>query len=109
MDKTFHRIIRGTSLVLIAVFLLSITTVFAQEPSTTLKVKISYLGEEKVDSTHGIHVWLFNTPNISEGAMPIAMNSSYENGGVLTFSALRESPLYLVAAFGDFALMGPPP
>lgn len=98
-----------TTIVWMTLALSAWSTLVAQTPSKTLKVRISYLGEGEVDSTHGIHVWLFNTPNIAEGATPVSMNSSYENGAVMTFSSLSESPLYLVVAYGDFSLMGPPP
>lgn len=41
--------------------------------------------------------------------MPIGWKSAYENDEVLTFYGLSASPVYMVAGYGDYSLMGPPP
>ena len=80
------------------------------QSSRELHVKMTYSGTEEVDSAKGIHVYLFDTPNISEGAMPIGMQSAFRNGEVLKFAGLTPSTVYLVAAYGDYdPMMGPPP
>jgi hypothetical protein len=94
---------------LMVVVCLACGYVWAQEGSKTLKVKVTYEGEGEVDSTHGIHLFLFDTPDIGQGAMPINMNSVFKNDGVISFSSIRTENVYLVGAYGDLSLMGPPP
>ena len=36
----------------------------------TVKVTVHYKGKGKVDASHKIWVWVFDTPNIGPGAMP---------------------------------------
>jgi hypothetical protein len=82
----------------------------AQNQAKELRVKLTYSGPGTVDTTHGIHVYVFDTPEINEGSMPIAMDSVYENGGEVTFNYITQSPVYLAATYGDFDPMsGPPP
>ena len=38
----------------------------------TVKVTVTYKGKGKVDTSHKLWVWLFDTPNIGAGSMPIA-------------------------------------
>jgi hypothetical protein len=84
---------------------------FAQDPvSKTLEAKVTYNGAGEVDSTHAIHIYLFDTPDISSGAMPIGWNSSYKNGAAVTMSGISASTVYLVVAYGDYDVTpGPPP
>jgi hypothetical protein len=79
---------------------------------STLKVKLTYKGKGEVDSTHGIHAYLFDSPDFASGAMvmPINMNSVWKNGDVLTFPSLSADAVYLTVAYGDYdVMMGPPP
>ena len=52
-----------------------------------VKVTVNYKGSGKVDSSHRVWVWLFETPNIGPGSMPIAELSVEKNGDVATFDA----------------------
>jgi len=52
-----------------------------------VKVTVNYTGSGKVDSSHRVWVWLFDTPNIGPGSMPIAELSVEKNGEVATFDA----------------------
>jgi hypothetical protein len=82
----------------------------AQSSSKELRVKLTYTGPGTVDATHGIHLYAFDTPNINEGSMPIAMDSVYENGKEVVLTYITQSPVYLAASYGDFDPMsGPPP
>ena len=36
-----------------------------------MKVTVHYKGKGKVDGSHKLWVWLFDTPNIGPGAMPL--------------------------------------
>lgn len=76
----------------------------------TLEAKVTYTGEGEVDSTHAIHIYLFDTPDIGSGSMPIAWNSSYRNGEPVTMSGISAGTVYLVVAYGDYDVTtGPPP
>jgi hypothetical protein len=98
-----------TIFILAAFVFLSVPSVFAQE-TRELRVKASYTGTGTVDSTHGIHLYLFDTPDISAGSMPIGMSSAWENGSVVVFSGISSQTVYLAGAYGDYdPSMGPPP
>ncbi len=90
-------------------WMLGAGAVLAQE-SRELRVKVNYTGAGTVDSTHGIHLYLFDTPDISAGSMPIGMSSAWENGAVVVFSGVYSQTVYLAGAYGDYdPSMGPPP
>lgn len=75
-----------------------------------LSVKVQYQGAGEVDSRNGIHLYLFDTPNISAGSMPIAMSSAWQNGSEVTFSYIHNATVYMVGAYGAYdPNMGPPP
>jgi hypothetical protein len=111
IDKGGADMYRKPKLVFVFAIAILLTIAFSQGFETkTLKAKVTYAGEGEVDSTKQIHVYLFDTPNIDSGAMPIAWNSSSENGKSVSFSGLTAETLYLVAAYGDYdPTMGPPP
>ena len=52
-----------------------------------VRVTVNYKGSGKVDGSHRVWVWLFETPNIGPGSMPIAELSVEKNGDVATFDA----------------------
>lgn len=52
-----------------------------------VKVTVNYKGAGKVDGSHRVWVWLFDTPNIGPGSMPIAELSVEKNGDVAAFDA----------------------
>ncbi|MFZ0428415.1 MAG: hypothetical protein WAO20_09885 [Acidobacteriota bacterium] len=98
------------ALVLGVLALLAFAQVSAQNSSRELRVKLTYSGPGQVDAAHGIHLYVFDTPDISTGSMPIAMDSARENGAVLVVPGLTQEKVYLVAAYGDYdTMMGPPP
>ena len=75
-----------------------------------LNVKVAYRGAGEVDAGSPIHLYLFDTPNISEGSMPVGWTSVSENGSVATFQGLNYATVYLVGAYGSYdAASGPPP
>ena len=51
----------------------------------SVKVTVNYKGKGTVDGTHRLWVWLFASPDIGPGSMPIAQGSIEKNGGVATF------------------------
>ena len=88
----------------------------AAEPETAragdVKVTVKYTGEGTVDTGHRLWVWLFDTPEIGPGAIPIAEMSIEKNGGTATFTNLAAGKVWVGIAYdvaGGFAGAGPPP
>ena len=50
-----------------------------------VKVTVNYTGSGKVDGGHRVWVWLFDTPDIGPGAMPIGEISVVKNGEAAVF------------------------
>jgi hypothetical protein len=83
----------------------------AQEKATegkpqakALKVKVSYKGPGEVDQSHGIYLFLFDSPDFVQNpgsVMPIAFQSTRANEQSVTFASLAASTVYLVAAFDE--------
>ena len=87
----------------------------AEKPSDArvLKVKLNYNGAGKVDASHRIFVFLFDSPVFSENAVPVAMMTAESKDAAVVFSAVPTSPVYALAAFdpkGSYdGQSGPPP
>jgi hypothetical protein len=78
----------------------------------TVKVTVTYKGKGSVDSSHQLWVWLFDTPNIGPGAMPIAQLSLTKNGTDAVFEGVAGDKVYVAVAFDETGVMvgeGPPP
>jgi hypothetical protein len=78
----------------------------------TLKVTIHYTGKGKVDAAHKLWVWVFDTPQIGPGSMPIDQLSLYKNDADASFVGLADGKFYIAAAFDETgSMMGdaPPP
>ena len=81
-------------------------------PDKGVKVTITYTGKGEVDASHRLWVWLFDTPDIGPGAIPIAEQSLEKNGTVATFSSVTAGKVWIAVAFdekGGFAGSAPPP
>jgi hypothetical protein len=79
--------------------------------STGVSVTVKYGGKGTVDADHRIWVWLFDTPDIGPGAIPIAEESMAKNGGTVSFPSVT-APVYIAVAFdekGGFIGQAPPP
>ena len=78
-----------------------------------LVVTVSYTGKVKVDATHQIWVFLFDSPDIGEGSQPLAVQAVPKSGGVATFKGLVKDTVYIAMAFdekgGYDGTSGPPP
>jgi hypothetical protein len=77
-----------------------------------VKVTVHYKGKGKVDGSHKIWVWLFDTPNIGAGSMPIDQTSIDKNGSEVVFEGVAPSQVYIAVAFDESgSMMGdaPPP
>jgi len=77
-----------------------------------VKVTVHYKGKGKVDSSHKIWVWVFDTPNIGAGSMPIDQGSSDANDSEVVFAGVAPSEVWVAVAFDEQGAMsgdGPPP
>ena len=85
----------------------------ARESAGELSVTVSYKGKGEVDAKHDIFVFLFDTPNIGAGSLPIATRAVNKNGAAAKFADLSVSPVYVGVAYdetGDYdGFSGPPP
>lgn len=73
-------------------------------------VTIDYQGSGTIDSTHRVWVWLFDTPEIGPGSMPIAQMSITKNGEAAKFEVGGER-VWIAVAFDEKGVMsggGPP-
>jgi hypothetical protein len=78
----------------------------------TVKVTLNYKGKGTVDANHRVWVWLFDTPDIGPGAMPIAELSIDANGKVAAFDAIDAKQVWIAAAYdagGTMSGSAPPP
>src|SRR6478735_3396732 len=78
----------------------------------TVKVTVHYKGKGKVDGSHKLWVWVFDSPNIGAGSMPIGQVALDKNDTDAVFDGLAAGTVYIAAAFDETgAMMGdaPPP
>ena len=84
----------------------------ARVTAGTVKVTVNYKGKGTVDSTHRVWVWLFTSPDIGPGSMPIAEVSIDANGTLATFDGIDAERVWIAAAFDESGTMSgsaPPP
>lgn len=82
------------------------------QDTRTVKVTVKYTGKGPVDATHKLWIWIFDTPEIGPGAMPVGELSLDTNGGVATFPAVAADQVWVAVAYdekGGFVGMAPPP
>ena len=78
----------------------------------TVKVTVTYKGKGTVDASHKLWVWVFDTPNIGAGSMPIDQISLDKNGADAVFENVAGETVYVAAAFDESGSMigdAPPP
>ena len=106
---------RGAALAALLAVGMTWSTVPARAAADTagaVKVTVKYTGKGEVDGTHRLWVWVFDTPNIGAGSMPIGETSIESNGGVAVFDGIDAPQVWIAAAYdvhGGFAGMAPPP
>ena len=84
----------------------------ARVAAGTVKVTLNYKGKGTVDDSHRVWVWLFATPDIGPGSMPIAELSIDKNGAIATFDGIAEERVWIAAAYDEKGVMSgsaPPP
>lgn len=69
-----------------------------------VNVTVNYKGKGTVDASHRVWVYLFDTPNIGPGAMPIAIDSVQKNGAVATFDVAGER-VWIAVAYDESGTM----
>src|SRR5688500_15927904 len=78
----------------------------------TVKVTVNYKGKGTVDASHKLWVYVFDTPNIGPGAMPIDQIALDKNGADAVFENVAGDKVYIAVAFDESGAMmgdGPPP
>ena len=84
----------------------------ATNTAGTVKVTVTYKGKGTVDTSHKLWVWLFDTPNIGAGSMPIDQIALDKNGTEAVFENVAGYKVYVAVAFDEKGAMmgdGPPP
>lgn len=84
----------------------------AVEAAEGVKVTVSYTGKGNVDSSHKLWIWLFDTPDIGPGAIPIGEQSLDNNGGTAAFADVTAKTVWIAVAYdsnGGFGGSAPPP
>jgi len=65
-----------------------------------LAVTVKYTGKGVVDASHGVLVFLFDSPNF-QASQPFSMQAVTKNGDVASFVNLAQSKVYVVAIYDD--------
>jgi uncharacterized protein (DUF2141 family) len=85
--------------------------VSATAQGADVEATVTYTGKGKVDDTHEIWVFLFDTPDIDANSRPIAVQSITKSGGTATFTGISAKRVYMAVAYdekGDYDGEGPP-
>jgi len=81
----------------------------------TVQVQLHYTGSGTVDATHKIFVALWDSPGFTGegGGPPMAVQSATSKNGVVTFTDVQKTTVYVSAAYDPTgawdAQTGPPP
>ena len=76
-----------------------------------VKVTVNYKGKGKVDASHKIWVYVFDSPNIGAGSQPVDLTSLDKNGAEASFDVTLNQ-VWIAVAFDEQGSMtgdGPPP
>lgn len=95
-----------------AAAVLAPVTGMAEREAGPVKVTVTYKGKGTVDANHRLWVWIFDTPDINSGAIPIGERSLEKNGDVAAFEALAPEKVWIAVAYdeqGGFQGSAPPP
>lgn len=78
----------------------------------TVKVTVHYKGKGTVDASHKVWVWVFDTPNIGAGSMPLDQIALDKNGAEAVFEGVAADKVWIAVAFDETGAMqgdAPPP
>jgi hypothetical protein len=73
-----------------------------QEQGGTIRVQVHYTGKGAVNQSHRIFVALWNSPAFAEPdpkGKPAAVKDVVSKDGIVSFSHVKESPLYVSCAY----------
>lgn len=76
-----------------------------------VEVTVTYKGKGTVDGSHQLWVWLFDTPDIGAGSLPIGQVSVVKNGATASFDVPADR-VWIAVAFDESGSMtgqAPPP
>jgi len=83
------------------------------EGARSLKVKVNYSGVGTVDEKHKIMVFIFDSPEFTQGSVaPSGVEMTTEKDGTVTFADVPASPIYVAAIFdpaGNYDGQSAPP
>jgi hypothetical protein len=77
-----------------------------------VKVTVQYKGKGKVDASHKLWVWVFDTPNIGPGSMPLDQLALDKNDIEAVFEGVAADKVWIAVAYDETGGMtgdGPPP
>ena len=77
-----------------------------------VKVTVHYKGKGPVDASHKLWVWVFDSPNIGPGSMPIGQVALDKNDLDAVFEGVAADTVWIAVAYDESgAMMGdaPPP
>jgi hypothetical protein len=77
-----------------------------------VNVTVKYGGKGAVDANHRLWVWLFTSPDIGPGSIPIAEQSLEKNGATAAFGNVGAKEVFIAIAYdeqGGFLGSAPPP
>ena len=78
----------------------------------TVKVTVHYKGKGTVDASHKLWVWVFDTPNIGPGSMPLDQVALDKNDLEAVFNNVVADKVWIAVAYDESGSMtgdAPPP
>ena len=103
---------RVAPVMLIVGVILTAATVTPAAEQSGVKVTVTYTGKGTIDGDHRIWIWLFDTPDIGPGAIPISEQALDKNSATATFPNIAAGKVWIAIAYdekGGFVGMAPPP
>ena len=79
----------------------------AESPATApvatanVSITVNYTGKGTVDASHRLWVWLFSSPDIGPGSMPIAGLSLDKNDTVAAFEGIATEHVWVAVAYDE--------
>ncbi len=66
-----------------------------------MKVTVHYKGKGKVDASHKLWVWVFDTPNIGPGSMPLDQVALDKNDIEAVFEGVAADKVWIAVAYDE--------
>lgn len=65
----------------------------------TVSITVTYMGQGTVDDNHRLWIWLFDSPEIGPGSMPIREAFVATSGASTTIEGLSDGPVWIAVAY----------